>query len=147
MCDIEAEYNSEFNRPSEESIAIVGLFHDLCKADTYGVEKKNFKNYDASAVSKAESWQVKHDSQGDFIWDSKLAYYKNDTSPYGHGEKSVYMLSKFINLTDEEAFAIRYHMGSWNYDEKDQASKTYRMNEFAFLTHVADEWATFVDEV
>lgn len=147
LCDIESEYNLKFNRPSDESIAIVGLFHDLCKADTYGTERKNFKNYDEYAISKVESWQVKHDSQGDFILDSKLAYYKQDNFPYGHGEKSVYLLSKFIELTDEEALAIRYHMASWNNEEKDQASASFKINEFAFLTHVADEWATFVDEV
>lgn len=146
LCNVEAEYNKDFTKPSEESIAIVGLFHDFCKADTYGEERKNFKNYDPGAVACAESWQVKHDSQGDFIWDSKMMYYKKDDFPYGHGEKSVYLLSKFMKLTDEEAFAIRYHMSSWNNEEKDQASATFRKNTFAMLTHMADEFATFVDE-
>lgn len=146
LCHQEAEFNSEFTMPSEESIAIVGLFHDLCKADTYGQEVKNFKNYDPDAVKNAEHWKVKSDSQGQFIWDSKIGYYKDDKFPYGHGEKSVYILSKYITLTDEEAFAIRYHMSSWNHDEKEGAGRVFRMNELAFLTHVADEWATFIDE-
>ena len=146
LCNQEAEHNPDFERPSDESIAIVGLLHDLCKADTYQQEVKNFKNYDKDAIKASGSIIAKQDSHGQFIWDTRLSYYKDDKLPYGHGEKSVYMISKYMKLTDEEAFAIRYHMGSWNYDEKDQASKTFKMNEFAFLAHVADEWATFVDE-
>ena len=58
----------------------------------------NFKNYDEYAISKAESWQVKNDSQGDFIWDSKLAYYKQDNLSQAPlvNSKSYKMSSKII---------------------------------------------------
>ena len=38
-----------------------------------------------------------------------------DALPMGHGEKSVYLIQKHMDLTDEEALAIRWHMGA--YDE------------------------------
>lgn len=114
-------HDSEFRCPSEESVAIVALLHDLCKADTY-----------VPLLSP----------------DSNLSSYrKEDLFPFGHGEKSVYIISKFMQLTDEEALAIRYHMSSWNAAEGDTAGRVYEQNLLAFLLHVADEYATFIDEV
>ena len=77
---------------SEESIAIVALLHDLCKI---GVYKKGFRN-------------VK-DEKG--AWQRVDTFEYEDQMPYGHGEKSVYIISGYMRLTSEEAFAIRYHMG------------------------------------
>ena len=37
-----------------------------------------------------------------------------DRLPMGHGEKSVYLVMKFMDLTDEEALAIRWHMGAYD---------------------------------
>lgn len=147
LCAVESSHNSKFTKPTEESIAIVGLLHDLCKANTYVKEIKNFKNYDTDAIANAYDAVVRQDSHGEYIWDSKIGYRKEDNFIYGHGEKSVYLISKFMKLTDEEAFAIRYHMASWNEHEKDDASRCFSRYEFAMLTHMADEFATFVDEV
>ena len=77
---------------SEESVAIVALLHDLCKV---GVYKKGFRN-------------VK-DEKG--TWQRVDTFEYDDQLPYGHGEKSVYIISGYMRLTREEAFAIRYHMG------------------------------------
>ena len=77
---------------SDETIAIVALLHDLCKTNFY---KKSFRN-------------VKDDNG---VWNKVPCYEIEDTLPYGHGEKSVYIISGFMKLTREEAFAIRYHMG------------------------------------
>lgn len=126
-CDMDGCIEWELTPSLQESIAIVGLFHDLCKANIYTTEKRNRKN---------EFGQ----------WEQYDYYIINDQFPYGHGEKSVLLLSKYIKLTDEEAFAIRYHMGSWNEDEKNNASKAFEMYPMAFYAHVADEWATFIDE-
>ena len=146
LCEAEAERNIDFEMPSDETIAIVGLLHDLCKTGTYIQEPKNQKTYDPEKVAAAGYAQKKHDSHGDFVWETILAYKNDDKMPYGHGEKSVYIISSFMRLTREEAFAIRYHMGSWNDGEKNNASKAFEMYPLAFLVHVADEWATFVDE-
>ena len=77
---------------SDESIAIVALLHDLCKV---GIYKKGFRN-------------VK-DDRG--VWQRVDTFEYDDRLPYGHGEKSVYIISGYMKLTREEAFAIRYHMG------------------------------------
>ena len=65
---------------------------------------------------------------------------------YGHGEKSVYIIRSFMQLTTEEAVAIRFHMGSWNHDEDRAAGNAFSRYPLAFFLHVADEAATFLDE-
>lgn len=83
---------------SEESIAICSLFHDICKANTYVPVKKSRKTGKTLPNGKPE-------------WEDYNGYDFDEAFPYGHGEKSVYILRKFIELTDEEAMAIRWHMG------------------------------------
>lgn len=79
---------------SEESVAVVALLHDLCKVGCY---KKSFRN-------------VKNDATGQ--WERVPTFTFDDPLPYGHGEKSVYIVNGFIRLTREEAMAIRWHMAS-----------------------------------
>lgn len=74
----------------EETAAICGLLHDLCKVGVYHQEPKNQKTYDPEKVKKAQKYQVKHDSMGDFIWETVMGYKFDDPIPYGHGEKSVW---------------------------------------------------------
>ena len=112
---------------SDETIAIVALLHDLCKMNIYKVSYRNAKN-----------------EQG--VWE-KVPYYEFDDSlPYGHGEKSVYMISPFIKLTREEAFAIRYHMGFSNVENSmatNNVSKAFEMYPLAFALSTADMEATY----
>jgi len=75
----------------KDSIAICGLLHDICKTNFYTRGKKNVKE-DGKWIEK-EVWMVE------------------DSLPFGHGEKSVYLLQKYIELSDEEALTIRWHMG------------------------------------
>lgn len=115
----------------EESIAICGLLHDVCKINFY---KTSFRN-------------VKNEQTGQ--WEKQPCYTIEDDLPYGHGEKSVYIISKFMRLTLEEAMAIRWHMGGF-----DDAVKggSYALNgafekyPIAVLTHIADMQATYLDE-
>lgn len=115
---------------SEETIAIVSLLHDLCKMNVYKVNFRNAKN-----------------EQGQ--WE-KVPYYEfDDALPYGHGEKSVYMISPFIRLTREEAFAIRYHMGFSGADStiaSNSVSKAFEMFPLAFALSTADMEATYYIE-
>jgi len=76
----------------EESLIIMALLHDICKANYYKVDYRNAKN-----------------SLGE--WEKVPYYTVDDTIPYGHGEKSVMMLTEYIKLTNEEKYAIRWHMG------------------------------------
>ena len=52
---------------SPETISIVSLLHDLCKANMYKPGWRNQKTYDPAKVAAAERYQVKHDAAGDFI--------------------------------------------------------------------------------
>ena len=112
---------------SEESVAIVALLHDICKVNFYKVSLRNTK-----------------DESGNWV---KVPYYEiDDKLPYGHGEKSVYMISSFMRLTREEAFAIRYHMGFSGKEEARDVSAAYNMFPLAFALSVADMEATFLME-
>ena len=146
LCEMEALQNPGFVMPSAETIAIIGLLHDLCKEGTYTQEPKNQKTYDPEKVAAAFFKERKKDSIGEFIWETVMKYTSDDKMPFGHGEKSVYIIQSFMKLTREEAFAIRYHMGAWQDGEKQNAGKAFEMYELAMLLHMADEFATFVDE-
>lgn len=113
---------------SEESVAIVALLHDLCKV---GVYKKGYRN-------------VK-DEKG--VWQRVDTYEFDDQLPYGHGEKSVYIISGFMRLAREEAFAIRFHMGySSEFDDTRNVSASFEMFPLAFALSVADSEATYYIE-
>jgi hypothetical protein len=116
--------------PEAETIAICGLLHDTCKANFYGVEMRNRKN-----------------EQGQ--WEKYPFYVVNDQLPYGHGEKSVYIISSFMKLTREEAMAIRWHMGGFDESVKGGSyamSDAFSKFPLAVLLHVADLQATYLDE-
>lgn len=108
---------------SEESIAIVALLHDLCKINCY---KKSYRN-------------VKENGQ----WIQVPTYEYNDTLPYGHGEKSVYMISGYMRLSREEAFAIRYHMGFAGNEDARNVGSAFEMFPLAFALSTADMEATY----
>ena len=109
----------------EESVAIVALLHDLCKVGCY---KKTFRN-------------VKDDATGK--WEKVPSYQFDDPLPYGHGEKSVYILSGFLRLTREEAMAIRWHMGFSGDEDKRLVGQALQQYPLAFALSVADMEATY----
>ena len=112
---------------TEESIAIVSLLHDLCKV---GVYKKGFRN-------------VK-DEKG--MWQRVDTFEYDDQLPYGHGEKSVYIISGYMRLTREEAFAIRYHMGYSSTEDQRNVAAAFEMFPLAFAVNTADSEATYFIE-
>lgn len=109
---------------SDETVALVSLLHDVCKMNFYTVDYRNAKN-----------------AQG--VWEKVPYYTINDTLPYGHGEKSVYIVSGFMRLTREEAFAIRYHMGFSGIEDRNSIGKTFEMFPLAFALSTADMEATY----
>ena len=111
-----SEYNVwrdllDADKVGNDSIIIVSLLHDVCKTHFYTTELKNQKSYDPDKVAAAYRWQVKHDNNGDFIWETVPVYAVDDKIPYGHGEKSVMMIENYITLKPVERYAIRWHMG------------------------------------
>ena len=112
---------------SDESIAIAGLLHDICKVNFYKTSYRNVK-----------------DETG--RWQSVPYYTIEDTLPYGHGEKSAYIVSAYIRLTRDEAFAIRYHMGFSGTEDPGNVGRALEMFPLAYATCCADMEAAFLIE-
>ena len=143
---IYAEYPDKDSPYSAETLTIVGLLHDICKVNMYEPGYRNQKTYDPEKVAAAPRGSVKHDQAGDFIWETVPSYTVEEKFIYGHGEKSVYIIRSFMQLSPAEAVAIRYHMGSWNHDESRAAGDVFSRYPLAFFLHIADEAASFLDE-
>lgn len=114
---------------SDDTVIIIALLHDICKVNYYKVDYRNAKN-------ERGEWE-------------KVPYYTiDDTIPYGHGEKSVMMLTEYMKLTSEEKYAIRWHMGFTEpkevYNTLGQAFKKYPV---ALMLHEADLEATYLFDI
>lgn len=108
---------------SDETIAIVALLHDICKVNCY---KESTRNVKVNGV-----------------W-TQVPYYEfDDQLPYGHGEKSVYIITGFMRLSREEAFAIRYHMGFSGNDEVRNVGQSFEQFPLSFALSCADMEATY----
>lgn len=128
---VKAEYGEEWEKKvTHESVAICALLHDVCKIDYYKEDMRNVKN-----------------ENGEWV---KVPYYtKAEKLPYGHGEKSVYIINGFIRLTRAEALAINWHMGGFDSRSRGgdfSISEAYASNPLCVLLHVADLEATYLDE-
>lgn len=64
----------------------------------------------------------------------------------GHGSKSVYLVQRFMPLSFEEAAAINSHMGFADQTNISSVSSAYEKNVLAWMLHVADEAATYLDK-
>ena len=116
---------------SEESFAIVALLHDLCKANFY---KAGFRN-------------VKDDATGK--WERVPTFNVQDAFPFGHGEKSVYLIERFLRLKPAEAIAVRWHMGGFDDAARGGSfavSAAYDEYPLAVKLHLADLEATYLRE-
>ncbi len=113
-----------------ESAAICTLLHDICKAGFYEVSFRNRKN-DAG------------------VWEKVPYYTINDKFPYGHGEKSVFLIERFMRLKNEEAVAIRWHMGGFDDAAKSGSfaiAHAYENYPLAVKLHLSDLEATYLCE-
>lgn len=117
-------YNLNYDH---ESIAIVALLHDICKINIYKTGTRNVK-----------------DERG--IWQCVPTYEYDDRLPYGHGEKSVYIITGFMKLTREEAFAIRYHMGFSGLEDRRNIGDAFEQFPLSFALCTADMEATYFVE-
>ena len=114
-----------------ETVAILGLLHDVCKADVYHQETKRRKNPDTGK------------------WEDCMGYTFRDPFPLGHGEKSLYLITRHMALTEEEAMAIRWHMGAYDDAVKGGSrSMTEAMNltPWVWRLQEADMCAAWIDE-
>ena len=122
-------YGFTHNKENDESAAIATLFHDVCKANFYKVCYRNAKN----------------DETG--VWE-KVPYYSiEEKLPFGaHGAKSMYIVQSYIKLFPDEAMAILHHMGAWDKGQYTDPGKAYTYSPLAWITHLADEAASYLYE-
>lgn len=124
LCRLRMAYQN-YTSLSDESLAIISLFHDLCKVNFYKQDTRN----------------VKVDGQ----WTTVPYYTVEEKFPFGgHGSKSVFLLMSYIALTPDEARAINCHMGLSEHERS--IGSAYERSPMAWLLHVADEAATFIIE-
>lgn len=114
LCELTERNKIPWER--ECSPVIVGMFHDLCKADQY---------------------TLKSDGTYEF---------RKDTLFTGHGEKSIMLLSTLMRLTEEEVACIRFHMGAFSDDpnERSAYSRACKYYPQVLYTHTADMIASQV---
>ncbi len=140
---IKMEYNDVGNECpySDETLAIVSLFHDFCKIGCYKSEYKNVKTY--------SEFGTKRDAGGRFDWESVQGYKFDEDFVYGyHGPKSVYLIQKFIELSPDESRAIATHMGAYDRPNGDfTIGNVFEKCPLALLLHTADCMASFIDEI
>ena len=116
---------------NRESYAICALLHDLCKAQFYKVSTRNVKNEKTGA------------------WEKQPFYMVEDSFPYGHGEKSVFLIERFMRLKTSEAMAIRWHMGGFDESVKGGSysmSLAYDKYPLAVKLHISDLESTYICE-
>ena len=109
---------------SEETIAIASLLHDLCKIGCYKATTRNVKGEDGR-------------------WQAVPSFQFDDPLPYGHGEKSVYIISGFMRLSREEAMAIRWHMGFSGPEDNRMVGQALTKYPLAFALSTADMEASY----
>ena len=124
-----AEHNVIDLKVSEDTLILVPLLHDICKVNFYKVDYRNAKN----ALGE---------------WEKVPYYTVDDQIPYGHGEKSVMMITEYIKLTPEEKYAIRWHMGYTEPKELyNSIGAAYKKYPLALMMHEADLEATYFYDI
>lgn len=122
------EKHFDEEKDNAESFAIAALLHDLCKAQFYKVSTRNVKNEQTGQ------------------WEKQPFYAIEDSFPYGHGEKSVFLIERFMRLKIEEAMAIRWHMGGFEDNNGHTISLAYDKYPLAVKLHLADLESTYLRE-
>lgn len=123
LCRLCKIYEYDFDIIPHEKV-VSALLHDICKIHTYTIEK---------------AWRKDDNNK----WEQYDRYKFEEKFPYGsHGGKSVYLIQRYMPLSENEAVAINCHMGAW--DGNTNVSSVYEKYPLAWLLHVADEKATFL---
>lgn len=160
--DILVKKNEQYNLFYDyDTLAICGLLHDLCKVNFYKVvaeEPTEPQMKYLMGLCKGKLPVVPGPLHKDYV--SKLInYYKNggempeytkggfvidDQLPIGHGEKSLVVILKYIDLTDDEMYAIRWHMSNWDLSEyaKYSYNQAVQKSRLVTLLITADMEAT-----
>lgn len=118
---------------SKDSLIIVALLHDLCKVNFYRKALRNRKNEKTGQWEKVEIYEI------------------HDQFPVGHGEKSVMILQKYIQLTEDEIMAIRWHMAGFDdsargYAGSQSLSRAMKSSKLVVALQMADLASSYFNE-
>jgi len=118
------EKNKRFNlKIPEESVIITGLLHDLCKVNIY--KDRTLKSGEPSTIP----------------------YELKEGLPLGHSTKSIFIINKFMKLTEQEALMIRWHMSWSDYEFKKHIDAAKEICPAVMALVTADiEASDFLDE-
>ncbi|MFR4964032.1 MAG: HD domain-containing protein [Streptococcus sp.] len=119
------------------SVVIAALLHDLGKCGDYG-KQMYVPNMikDGKPTQKAPEQKYKQS-------EAKPWKRNPDLLPLDHATRSIKLATLFIDLTEDEEFAIRYHDGLYenaNYGVKGNETQLY------MILHWADMWSSRVLE-
>lgn len=120
-----------------ETVIITALCHDLCKVNFY---KRGIKNVKQGKKLNYRGQEVDN-------WVEKEVWEVDDIYPIGHAEKSIIILQKFIELSQEEILLIRWHMGG--FESKDNSMymyKAYDLLPACVALHTADIESSYLLE-
>lgn len=123
-----AEVSVYSNKVHLEDAILCALVHDWCKINKYEQFMRNQKNEETGQWEKVPSYKYREDIM----------------VPLGHGEASMYIAMKMFNLSQEEAVAIRNHMGKWAADNSYNITDLQYANEnypLCLLLQFADQIA------
>ena len=105
----------------------------------------NFFNREAVGALTDPNWFLRMGLFNEVTgqWEKKPYYTIEEKLPYGHGEKSVYIVSGFMRLTRAEAMAIRWHMGFSGTEDARTVGQALSQYPLAFALATADMEATY----
>lgn len=111
------------------SLALVSLLHDLGKCGDYGKALYVPNILKSGKQSDAKPWER-----------------NKDLLPTPHAFRSVEIANRWIDLTEDEAFAIRYHDGLYDRETGAMAVIPGHETKLLMLLHWADMWASRIIE-
>lgn len=132
-----------FSPFEEDSLKIVGLFHDISKMNFYKVDQRNKKEYSPTGSKK--------DNYGNYDWVSESYYTVRDPEDrfiFGtHGQNSERIISYFIPLSEAESSSIiHHHLGmDFKFEEQD-ISNIMKKYPLLILLHTADIISAYIKE-
>ncbi|MBW2972523.1 metal-dependent phosphohydrolase [Candidatus Woesearchaeota archaeon] len=103
----------------DDELVIASLLHDLCKVNQY---RPNVLK--SGALSEAKPYVIE------------------DNLPLGHGEKSVYLATQYIDLTPAEALLMRWHMGPFDEAWEQWEPRVGKACPAIYAFHSADQEAS-----
>lgn len=127
----------------KNSVMVAAALHDLGKCGDFGKEL-----YTVNMIKNKKYKKTDPDAAPEYIQSDAKPYERNkDLTPIPHGYRSAIIAERWIDLTEEEEFAIMYHDGLFE-PSNSPVLKGVEFSEHPLLLiiHWADMWACNIVE-